>query len=46
MVRRSLISSDIEQFKFVPAPQVSPDGKSVLFVLTQMINDEGNGDYS
>ncbi len=47
MVKKRLpVSADIKQFRFVSDPQVSPDGKSVLFVVTRMIDDGENGDYS
>jgi len=40
------VPNDLKRFKFVSDPQVSPDGKSILFVLTRA-NEEGeNGDYS
>ena len=39
MKKRLPVSADIKQFRFVSDPQVSPDGKSVLFVVTRMIDD-------
>jgi len=46
MVKKRLpVADDIKQFKFVSDPQVSPDGRSVLFVVTQAIDEGKNGDY-
>jgi len=44
--RRLPVPADLKQFQFVSDPQVSPDGKSILFVLTQSIEEGENGDYS
>ena len=44
--KRSPVPADLKQFRFVSDPQVSPDGKAVLFVLTRMIEEGENGDYS
>ena len=44
--KTSPVPPDLKRFRFASDPQVSPDGKSVLFVLTRMINDGENGDYS
>jgi len=47
MVKKRLpVADDIKQFKFVSDPQVSPDGRSVLFVVTQAIDEGKNGDYA
>ena len=40
------VPADLKHFQFVSDPQVSPDGKSLLFVLTQPIENGENGDYS
>ena len=40
------VPADLKQFQFVSDPQVSPDGKSILFVITQPIDEGENGDYS
>jgi len=44
--KRLPVPEDLKQFKFVSDPQVSPDGKSTLFVVTQAIDEGDNGDYS
>jgi dipeptidyl aminopeptidase/acylaminoacyl peptidase len=44
--KRLPVPEDLKQFKLVSDPQVSPDGKSTLFVVTQAIDEGGNGDYS
>jgi dipeptidyl aminopeptidase/acylaminoacyl peptidase len=44
--RRLAAPEDIKRFKFVSDPQVSPDGKTILFVVTHAINEGENGDYS
>jgi dipeptidyl aminopeptidase/acylaminoacyl peptidase len=44
--KRPPIPQDFLRFKFVSDPQVSPDGKSVLFVVTHPIDEGENGDYS
>jgi len=47
MARKRLpTAEDIKELRFVTDPQVSPDGKSVLFVVTQAIDEGKNGDYS
>ena len=47
MVKKRLpIAADLKRFRFVSDPQVSPDGKSVLFVVTRMVEEGENGDYS
>jgi dipeptidyl aminopeptidase/acylaminoacyl peptidase len=47
MVKKRLpVVEDLKHLKFVTDPQVSPDGKSVLFVLTQAIDEGKNGDYA
>jgi dipeptidyl aminopeptidase/acylaminoacyl peptidase len=47
MVRKRLpVPEDLEQFRFVSDPQVSADGRSVLFVVTQAVAEGENGDYS
>ena len=47
MVKKRLpVPEDLKQFKFVSDPQVSPDGESVLFVVTRPIDEGENGDYS
>ena len=40
------VPADLKQFQIVSDPQVSPDGKSILFVITQPIDEGENGDYS
>jgi acylaminoacyl-peptidase len=44
--KRLPVPEDLKRFKFVSDPQVSPDGESVLFVLTRPIDEGENGDYS
>ena len=44
--RRLPRPTDLKQFEFVSDPQVSPDGTSILFVLTKPISEGENGDYS
>jgi len=47
MARKRLpVAEDIKELRFVTDPQVSPDGKSVLFVVTQAVDEGKNGDYS
>jgi len=44
--KRLPIAEDIKKLKFVTDPQFSPDGRSILFVVTQAIDEGKNGDYS
>jgi dipeptidyl aminopeptidase/acylaminoacyl peptidase len=44
--KRFPIPEDLKHFRFVSDPQVSPDGKSILFVVTQSTEEGENGDYS
>jgi dipeptidyl aminopeptidase/acylaminoacyl peptidase len=44
--KRLPVADDLKEFKFISDPQVSPDGKSVLFVVTQAIEEGKNGDYA
>jgi len=47
MVKKRLpVAEDLKQFRFVSDPQVSPDGRSILFVVTQAIDEGKNGDYA
>ena len=47
MVKKRLpIAADLKEFRFVSDPQVSPDGNAVLFVVTRMVAEGENGDYS
>jgi dipeptidyl aminopeptidase/acylaminoacyl peptidase len=47
MVKKRLpVPEDLKQFKFVSDPQVSPNGKSILCVVTHSIEEGENGDYS
>lgn len=46
MVKKRLpVAEDIKELKFVTDPQISPDGKSALFVVTRAIDEGKNGDY-
>jgi len=46
MAKKKLpVAEDIKELKFVTDPQISPDGKSVLFVVTQAVDEGKNGDY-
>lgn len=44
--KRLPVTEDLWEFKFVSDPQLSPDGKSVLFVVTQAVQEGKNGDYT
>jgi dipeptidyl aminopeptidase/acylaminoacyl peptidase len=44
--KRLPVPEDIERFKFASDPQVSPDGKTILFVVTRTTKEGENGDYS
>ena len=44
--KRLPIAADLKEFRFVSDPQVSPDGNTVLFVVTRMVAEGENGDYS
>jgi dipeptidyl aminopeptidase/acylaminoacyl peptidase len=44
--KRLPVPEDLKHFRFVSDPQVSPDGKSILFVVTQSTGEGENGDYS
>ncbi|MFH0848391.1 MAG: S9 family peptidase [archaeon] len=44
--RRLPVPEDLKQIRFVSDAQVSPDGKSVLFVATKVVEEGKNGDYS
>jgi len=45
MKKRTLTAEDLKRFRFISDPQLSPDGKSVLFVVTHSIEEGRNGDY-
>lgn len=44
--KRFPVPEDLKHFRFVSDPQVSPDGESILFVVTQSTEEGENGDYS
>jgi len=45
MKKRTLTAEDLKRFRFISDPQLSPDGKSLLFVVTHSIEEGRNGDY-